>query len=68
MLQTVLVIDDNTDISYNVAAGIGGVVSSRDFVNLRHWGTREGVFLSAGEGVTHPDRPPNKKHVRWVEG
>ena len=60
------VIDENTDISHNIAAGIGSIVSSRDFVNLRHWGQKEGMYMSAGVGVTHPDCPPVKKHVRLV--
>ena len=66
--QTVLVIDNNTDISHNIAAGIGSIVSSRDFVNLRHWGVREGTYVSAGHGVTHPDCPPIKKHIRFGFG
>ncbi|XP_076455837.1 stAR-related lipid transfer protein 3-like isoform X2 [Babylonia areolata] len=66
--STVQVIDDHMDITHNIAAGIGGIVSSRDFVNLRCWGTRQGIYLSAGHGVTHPDRPPLKKHVRGFNG
>ena len=59
-------IDENTDISHNIAAGIGSIVSSRDFVNLRHWGQKDGMYMSAGVGVIHPDCPPDKKHVRLV--
>ncbi|XP_070174333.1 stAR-related lipid transfer protein 3-like isoform X2 [Littorina saxatilis] len=66
--NTVMVIDNNTDISHNIAAGIGSLVASRDFVNLRHWGVREGIYLSAGHGVTHPDCPPSKKHIRGFNG
>jgi hypothetical protein len=67
VLQTVQVLDHCTDISYNVAAGIGSIVSSRDFVNLRHWGEKDGIYVSAGNGVTHPDKPPVKKHIRCAE-
>ncbi|KAL8624642.1 hypothetical protein ACOMHN_045177 [Nucella lapillus] len=66
--STVQVIDECTDISHNIAAGIGGVVSSRDFVNVRHWGIRQGVCMSSGHGVTHPNCPPIKKHVRGYNG
>lgn len=63
--RTLQVVDENTDISYNVAASAaGGLVSSRDFVNVRHWKTRDGVILSAGCAVLHPSMPPCKKHVR----
>ena len=36
----------------------GGVVSTRDFVNLRHWALVDGVYISAGGSVTHPAMPP----------
>ena len=36
----------------------GGVVSTRDFVNLRHWALVDGVYVSAGGSVTHPAMPP----------
>lgn len=63
--RTLQVVDENTDISYNVAASAaGGLVSSRDFVNVRHWETRDGVILSAGCAVLHPSMPPCKGHVR----
>jgi hypothetical protein len=44
------VIDDKTSISYQVAAeGGGGIVSSRDFVNLRYCDIRNGVFVCSGK-------------------
>jgi hypothetical protein len=68
--KTLQIIDDTTDIMYNVAAeSAGGVVSSRDFVNLRHWGKREGVWISVGCSTTHPTMPEDsKKHVRGTNG
>ena len=36
----------------------GGVVSTRDFVNLRHWALVDGVYISAGGSVNHPAMPP----------
>lgn len=66
---TVQVIDDNTDISHNITnEAVGGLVSSRDFVNLRHWKTKDGILLSAGCSVLHPSVPPSKKHVRGDNG
>jgi len=63
------IIDNNTDILYSVAAeSAGGVVSSRDFINLRRWGLREGVYISCGRGVTHPHMPPSENHVRGING
>ncbi|KAG8227548.1 hypothetical protein J437_LFUL000648 [Ladona fulva] len=65
-IQTV---DDHTDISYIVTAeGGGGLVSSRDFVNLRHWDVIDGSYISAGVSVTHPEKPPQKKYVRGENG
>ncbi|XP_071442814.1 steroidogenic acute regulatory protein-like isoform X2 [Hetaerina americana] len=62
-------VDDHTDISYQVTAeGGGGIVSSRDFVNLRHWDVVEGSYVSAGLSITHPDKPPQKKYVRGENG
>jgi len=63
-------IDEFTDISYQVCAEAGGgVVSTRDFVNLRHWAMLEGgVFVSAGASVTHHAMPPQNKKVRGENG
>ncbi|KAK3930576.1 Steroidogenic acute regulatory protein-like [Frankliniella fusca] len=59
------VIDQHTDITYQVsAAGGGGVVASRDFVVLRHWEIRDGAYVSANASVPHPRRPPTKKYIR----
>jgi len=62
MLQT---LNDNTDVSYSAAVGqLGGLVASRDFVNIRHWKSHAGLVMSAACAVTHPDMPPLKGHVR----
>ena len=61
-------IDAHTDISYQVAKeGGGGIVSSRDFVVLRHWGMKDNCYVSAGISVKHPKVPPNKLYIRYVE-
>ncbi|XP_018410771.1 PREDICTED: stAR-related lipid transfer protein 3 [Nanorana parkeri] len=62
-------VDDNTLISYDVAAGAaGGVVSPRDFVNIRRIERRKDRYLSAGIGGTHPSRPQLTKYVRGENG
>ncbi|KAK2139073.1 hypothetical protein LSH36_2059g00000 [Paralvinella palmiformis] len=63
--RSLQVIDSHTDIYYSVAAeGAGGLVSSRDFVSLRHWKFKDGIIFAAGCAVTYPGMPPTKKHVR----
>lgn len=67
--KTVQVVDENTDISHNITnEAVGGLVSSRDFVNLRHWKMKDNVMISAGCSVIHPSVPPSKKHVRGENG
>ncbi|KAK6183255.1 hypothetical protein SNE40_010766 [Patella caerulea] len=64
-IKVICVIDNETDICYSVAAeGGGGLVSSRDFVTIRRYGCKEGIWMSAGFPTTHPDMPPQKKYVR----
>lgn len=60
--RLLLKVADNIDISYQVAAdAIGGLVSTRDFVNLRHWGPYKDFIVSSGCSVIHPDYPPLSK-------
>ncbi|PNF43454.1 hypothetical protein B7P43_G11487 [Cryptotermes secundus] len=68
-VRTVQVIDAHTDINYQVAkeAG-GGIVSSRDFVILRHWEMRDQCYISAGISIKHPNVPPVKQYVRGDNG
>lgn len=67
--KTLLVVDEKTDISYNIAAeAAGGLVSARDFINLRHWGERNQTFFIAVNKATFPDMPPQKKYVRGESG
>merc|ERR1719186_1827382 len=67
--KTVQPIDEHTDISYQVCAEAGGgVVSVRDFVNIRHWAMVDGVYVSAGKSVKHPAMPPQKQKVRGENG
>lgn len=58
-------LSSNTDLAYYVTAEAArGVVDSRDFINLRHWKTREDTILSAGCSIMYPDLPPVKKYIR----
>ncbi|KAF4522698.1 hypothetical protein B566_EDAN012715 [Ephemera danica] len=50
------------------AEGGGGVVTSREFIVLRHWGIRDGAYVLAGASTTHPDVPNNKKLIRGHSG
>ena len=39
----------------------------RDFINVRRWKTRGDTILSTGISVMHPDYPPLRKYVRYVD-
>ena len=41
-------------------------IRNRDYVNLRYFKEKDGVMLSAGCPIQHPDCPPVKKIVRYV--
>ncbi|KAG8429324.1 hypothetical protein GDO86_020513, partial [Hymenochirus boettgeri] len=60
-------VDDNTLISYDVSAeAAGGMVSSRDFVNVRRIERRKDRYISVGISTTHHSKPPLSKYVRYV--
>ncbi|KAI7798630.1 stAR-related lipid transfer protein 3 [Triplophysa rosa] len=60
-------VDDNTLVSYDVSAGAaGGVVSPRDFVNVRRVERRRDCYVSAGMGTNHNSKPPSGG--RFVRG
>uniref|UniRef100_F7BR95 StAR related lipid transfer domain containing 3 n=1 Tax=Callithrix jacchus TaxID=9483 RepID=F7BR95_CALJA len=62
-------VEDNTLISYDVSAGAaGGVVSPRDFVNVRRIERRRDRYLSSGIATTHSAKPPTHKYVRGENG
>lgn len=59
------IIDNQTDITYQVsAAGGGGVVTSRDFVVLRHWEYKDNAYVSASASVVYPKKPQSKQYIR----
>ena len=64
--RLVQVVDHATDITHQVCAEAGGgLVSVRDFVNLRHWEHQtDGAFVSAVVSVSHPAMPPQQGRVR----
>ncbi|MBN3309823.1 stAR-related lipid transfer protein 3 isoform X2 [Amia ocellicauda] len=62
-------VDDNTLISYDVSAGAaGGVVSPRDFVNVRRVERRRDRYISAGMATIHETKPPHGRYVRGENG
>ncbi|XP_067938351.1 stAR-related lipid transfer protein 3-like isoform X2 [Watersipora subatra] len=62
-------VDDSTEVSYNIAAeGAGGMVSSRDFVCVRHWEQLDGWYITSSMGATHPSMPEQPKYVRGEQG
>ncbi|XP_064030566.1 stAR-related lipid transfer protein 3 isoform X3 [Pogoniulus pusillus] len=62
-------VEDNTIVSYDVAAGAaGGVVSPRDFVNVRRIERRRDRYISSGTSTTHSLKPPLSKYVRGENG
>uniref|UniRef100_A0A671M030 StAR-related lipid transfer protein 3 n=1 Tax=Sinocyclocheilus anshuiensis TaxID=1608454 RepID=A0A671M030_9TELE len=62
-------VDDNTMVSYDVSAGAaGGVVSPRDFVNVRRVERRRDCYISAGMATNHSSKPPHSRYVRGENG
>uniref|UniRef100_A0A7N6BU90 StAR-related lipid transfer protein 3 n=1 Tax=Anabas testudineus TaxID=64144 RepID=A0A7N6BU90_ANATE len=62
-------IDDNTLVTYDVSAGAaGGVVSARDFVNVRRVERKRDCYLSAGMATDHDIKPPCGRYVRGENG
>ncbi|KAH1007910.1 hypothetical protein HUJ04_005083 [Dendroctonus ponderosae] len=67
--QKVQAIDEFTDITYQVSEnGAGGIVSSRDFVNLRQWARIENAYVLCCVKCDYPQLPPNNKYVRGENG
>ncbi|XP_064087402.1 steroidogenic acute regulatory protein, mitochondrial-like [Macrobrachium nipponense] len=63
--RIVQTIDSSTDVVYQVASeGPGGVVTARDFVNVRHWKKIGDNWVAGGIAVVHDDEPPQKSIVR----
>lgn len=61
----VQVIDEHTDISYQISAnGARGAVSSRDFINLRQWKRLEDGYAIASVSTSHPSL--NDKNVKCI--
>ncbi|XP_037544545.1 stAR-related lipid transfer protein 3 [Nematolebias whitei] len=62
-------IDDNTLVSYDVSAGAaGGVVSARDFINVRRVERKGDCYMSAGMATNHDSKPPCSRYVRGENG
>uniref|UniRef100_A0A672FQF6 START domain-containing protein 3 n=1 Tax=Salarias fasciatus TaxID=181472 RepID=A0A672FQF6_SALFA len=62
-------VDDNTLVSYDVSSGAaGGVVSARDFVNVRRVERKRDCYMSAGMATSHDAKPPSGRFVRGENG
>uniref|UniRef100_H3D2D3 StAR-related lipid transfer protein 3 n=1 Tax=Tetraodon nigroviridis TaxID=99883 RepID=H3D2D3_TETNG len=62
-------VDDNTMLSYDVSSGAaGGVVSARDFVNVRRVERKRDCYMSAGMATVHESKPPCSRFVRGENG
>uniref|UniRef100_A0A674MXX7 StAR related lipid transfer domain containing 3 n=1 Tax=Takifugu rubripes TaxID=31033 RepID=A0A674MXX7_TAKRU len=62
-------VDDNTMVSYDVSSGAaGGVVSARDFVNVRRVERKRECYMSAGMATNHDSKPPCGRFVRGENG
>lgn len=62
-------IDEQTDIVYNsTGEEARGMVSCRDFVNLRRWERRGDVFVSCNSTIVLDELPPKTDHVRGENG
>lgn len=69
LLQTLIVVDENTEIMYNISAeSAGGLVSARDFISIRRWiKVNDKMYVVASTSCTLPDMPAQKKYVRYDE-
>ena len=64
-LQTLQVLDESTEIGYTIAnEAAGGIVSARDFVNVRHWIEKDGIYYICLSAVNFEEMPEQKKYVR----
>ncbi|XP_055928831.1 stAR-related lipid transfer protein 3-like [Argiope bruennichi] len=62
-------IDEYHDIAHVIATeGAAGLVSSRDFVNVRIWKKKDSGYVHGSVGITHPDVPVKAKYVRGEQG
>ncbi|MGH0142679.1 UNVERIFIED_CONTAM: hypothetical protein FKN15_003032 [Acipenser sinensis] len=62
-------VDDNTLVSYDVSSGAaGGVVSPRDFVNVRRVERRRDRYISSGIATKHEAKPLHSRYVRGENG
>ncbi|XP_053708334.1 stAR-related lipid transfer protein 3 [Synchiropus splendidus] len=62
-------VDDNTMVSYDASSGAaGGVVSARDFVNVRRVERKRDCYMSAGMATVHDAKPPCGRFVRGENG
>ncbi|XP_052804044.1 steroidogenic acute regulatory protein-like isoform X3 [Mya arenaria] len=67
--RTLVVVDDTTEIMYNIAnEAAGGLISARDFVTVRHWLVHKNMHIVASVSCACPEMPIQKKYVRGENG
>ncbi|XP_023020470.2 steroidogenic acute regulatory protein-like [Leptinotarsa decemlineata] len=67
--QKIQSFDEHTDITYQISKDAArGLVSSRDFVNLRHWSVIDKCQVICNYKTEHPSVPVNDKIVRGENG
>lgn len=58
--------NEKVSISYQLAAeGGGGIISSRDFINLRYCEVRDGVYICAGKQF-HPSELSLQNYFKYT--
>ncbi|GFU39711.1 steroidogenic acute regulatory protein, mitochondrial [Trichonephila clavipes] len=68
-VKIIQTIDEHYDIAHVIATeGAAGLVSSRDFVNVRTWKENDSGYVHGSVATTHPDVPVITKYVRGEQG
>jgi len=65
-LQTLIVVDENTEVMYNISAeSAGGLVSARDFISIRRWiKISDALYVVVSTSCPCSEMPTQKKYVR----
>lgn len=68
--RTLIVVDDNTEVMYNISAeSAGGLISARDFTTIRRWlKINDNMHVAVSVSCQVADMPPSKKYVRGDNG
>ncbi|XP_069684676.1 steroidogenic acute regulatory protein, mitochondrial-like isoform X1 [Periplaneta americana] len=61
-------VDEHTEVHYQAVGIASGLLSGRDFVNIRRLGMKDGAYISSGVSTEHPAAPPLRKYIRAENG